>query len=86
MTLRRWRIWFVLGNTAVVLGLTIGASLWRDGNPGWIAWAVVGVVGLAGMVVAGIRRRPTEKREAAERAAAGPDPRRWRIVETTDDE
>jgi peptidoglycan/LPS O-acetylase OafA/YrhL len=84
MTLRRWRIRFFAAQTVMMFGILIGASLFRDGYPGWIACAVAAVVGLTAMVLASIGWRRAEKQEAARLAdapPAPPDPRRWRVVE-----
>lgn len=85
MTLGRWRLWYVLGMTLLVLSGSIGLGLFRDGNLAWIWCAVIAITGVTVLVVSTKRRRPTEKQEAADRAAAGPDPRRWRVVESNDD-
>jgi len=85
MTLRRWRLWFVLGTSLFMLGVLMGPSFFRDGDSAWVWFAAAAIGGVTVLVVSGIRRRPTEQQEAAARAAAGPDPRRWRVVETNDD-
>jgi Na+/melibiose symporter-like transporter len=85
MTLRRWRLWFVLGMSLVMLSVLNVFTLFRDGDSAWAWFAAIGIGGVTVIVVSAIRRRPTEKQEVAARAAAGPDPRRWRVVEQNDD-
>lgn len=86
MTLRRWRIWYATGMTLLMVGLFLGGDYFKDGNPAWIGCALAAASGVTVVAVAGIRRRPTEKQEAADRAAAGPDLSRWRVVEVRDDD
>jgi hypothetical protein len=86
VTLNRWRLWFTLGMSLWMVGLLNGFSLFRDGDSAWVLFAVIGICGVTVILVSAIRRRPTERQEAAARAAAGPDPRRWRVTETGDEE
>jgi hypothetical protein len=88
-TVRRWRIWFFVGQSLMLCGVILGPSLFRDDDAAWIACVVVAAVGVAVMVVAGIRWRRAEKQEAADRAAAPsvpPDPRHWRVIEMRNDD
>jgi len=58
MTLRRWRIWYLLGMTLVMTGTFLGSNYFTDGEPAWIACALAAAAGVTVVVVAGIRRRP----------------------------
>ncbi len=80
-TLRRWRIWFVIGQSMMVGGMIFGSNLFRSGSPAWVVSAAVAVIGIIISIVAALRLHRAEKLEAVRRSAAPPDPKRWRVTE-----
>jgi len=86
MTLRRWRIWSVIGNTTMLGGMIFAAELFRAGSSAWMISAAVAVAGLMISCVAALSRYRAEQREAADGPVPPPNPNRWRVTEIGRDE